>query len=126
MWDKLDGLGPSPSGSDCELIWTNQDKPARLFRHMWRGLIRAGPENVARGPKLHPHQKPVALMTWLMGFLQVPPGALILDPYAGSGSTLIAALKSGRRAIGIELDPQYIPVIIRRLQAAETPLFSGL
>jgi site-specific DNA-methyltransferase (adenine-specific) len=125
VWDKLDGLAPA-SGSDCELIWTNADKPARLFRHLWRGLIRKGPENVVNGAKLHPHQKPVALMQFLLDYLEVPAGGLVLDPFAGSGSTLVACIKSGRRAVGIEIDERYIPIINRRLRDAATPFFAGL
>jgi DNA modification methylase len=45
------------------------------------------------------------------------PGDVVLDPFGGSGSTLIAAEKSGRRARLIELDPKYVDVIVRRWQA---------
>ncbi len=45
-------------------------------------------------------------------------GGIVLDPFAGSGTTLIAAEKTGRRGYGIELDPRYCDVIIRRLAAA--------
>jgi DNA modification methylase len=125
VWDKTGGLD-SAQTSDCELIWTNVDKPTRVFRHLWRGLIRAGAENVALQPKHHPHQKPVALMVWLMDYLGLPADALICDPYAGSGTTGVACLKSGRRCILIERDERYIPVIIKRLEAAETPLLSAI
>jgi DNA modification methylase len=73
----------------------------------------------------HPHQKPVALSKILIE-ASTRHGDLVLDPFAGSGSTLVACVKSGRRAIGIEVDPDYIPIIIHRLRDAETPLFSGL
>jgi DNA modification methylase len=53
------------------------------------------------------------------------PGDTILDPYAGSGSTIVACMKTGRRCIGIEIDPDYLPIIERRVKAAETPLFQG-
>jgi hypothetical protein len=71
----------------------------------------------------HPHQKPVPLMVELIN--KCPPG-LILDPFAGSGTTGVACLKTGRRCILIEKDPRYIEVIRRRLRDASTPLFDGL
>lgn len=54
------------------------------------------------------------------------PGALILDPFAGTGTTLVAAMKTGRRCIGIENDPRYIPVIRRRVAGARTPLLEAM
>jgi site-specific DNA-methyltransferase (adenine-specific) len=54
------------------------------------------------------------------------PGDTVLDPFAGSGTTLVACMKTGRKCIGIELDPKYIPIIERRVKSAETPLFQGL
>lgn len=71
----------------------------------------------------HPHEKPTPLMAELIRYCSED-GQVILDPFAGSGSTLVAAMKTGRRAIGIELDDRYIPVIKQRIEGARTPLFS--
>lgn len=66
-------------------------------------------------PALHPTVKPVALMADLI-LDSTKRGDLALDPFLGSGSTLIAAHKVGRRCRGIELDPAYVDTIIRRWQ----------
>jgi len=58
------------------------------------------------GNRLHPTQKPVQPLKTLIGAF-TKPGAVVLDPFAGSGSTLIAAQELGRRFIGIELDEQH-------------------
>ena len=58
-----------------------------------------------RGPgNDHPTVKPLALMEYLLTLLSTPDGGVILDPFAGSGTTLLAAKRLGRRAIGIELN----------------------
>ena len=65
---------------------------------------------------MHPTVKPVALVA--DAILDVTPrGALVLDPFGGSGTTLIAAEKTGRAARLIEFDPLYCDVIIRRFEA---------
>jgi site-specific DNA-methyltransferase (adenine-specific) len=66
----------------------------------------------------HPTIKPVALMRWLARLI-TPPAGVILDPFAGSGTTVEAALLEGFRVVAIEQDPEYIPDILRRI--AETP-----
>lgn len=63
----------------------------------------------------HPTQKPVALMRWLVETYSNK-GDIILDPYAGSGSTLLAAKEMGRGYIGIELQPEYVEVCKKRLE----------
>lgn len=63
VWDKRAGTRSDAFG-DVELAWTNLHIPARRFTHLWRGIIRAGEENVSRAGKLHPCQKPVGLMLW--------------------------------------------------------------
>ena len=64
---------------------------------------------------LHPTMKPVELVERAIRNSSRP-GDVVLDPFGGSGSTLIAAEKSGRRARLIELDPKYVDVIVRRWQ----------
>lgn len=64
----------------------------------------------------HPTEKPISLMLELVA-LFTDPGDLILDPFCGSGSTGIAALRLGRRFIGVEKDKAYAELAISRLQA---------
>ena len=67
------------------------------------------------GNKLHPTQKPVASLAPLVGSFSLP-GELILDPFAGSGSTCAAALLTGRRYIGIEMDDAYFQQASARME----------
>ena len=68
----------------------------------------------------HPHQKPVDLMRWLCR-LVTPPGGTVLDPFAGSGSTLVAAALEGFHSIGIERSADYVDIARRRVWAAAQP-----
>ena len=61
--------------------------------------------------------KPLALMEWLVTLI-TPEGGLVLDPFAGTGTTLQAARDKGFRAIGIEQDADYIQLINARLETA--------
>lgn len=72
------------------------------------------------GPRVtrHPTEKPVPLMAELIESSSRR-GETVLDPFAGSGSTLVAAVLTGRRAIGCELDPRYVDVACRRIAEAE-------
>jgi DNA modification methylase len=65
---------------------------------------------------MHPTVKPVAMLADAIWDV-TKRGAIVLDPFAGSGSTLIAAERTGRRARCIEFEPKYCDVIIRRWQA---------
>lgn len=65
---------------------------------------------------VHPTVKPVALMAWLLRMADTPTGLPVLDPFAGSGSTLCAAAALGRRAVGIELEEQFAEIAAKRLE----------
>lgn len=65
------------------------------------------------GRAVHPTQKPVGILSPLIRYSS-PPGGLVLDPFAGAGSTLVAAKANGRRAIGIEADERYVAAAAER------------
>lgn len=75
----------------------------------------------ANNERLHPTQKPLDLLQMLIG-QYTQPGELVLDPFAGSGSTLKAAQLTGRRAIGIEMDEEYCRRAQAWLDSAELPV----
>ena len=74
---------------------------------------------------IHPTQKPVALMQWCLEQV-TQPGATILDPFMGSGTTGVACVKTGRNFIGIEIDESYFNIAQQRIEDAQRqmPLFT--
>ncbi len=111
IWDKKDGAFVGSDLGDCELAWTNQDGAARLLHHTWQGMYRKGVGE--RDARLHPTQKPVALMEWC--FEQIGIGKdVVIDPYAGSGTTLIACENTKRKCRAIEISPVYSAVTLER------------
>lgn len=94
---------------------TNSNSPARFFYCAKASRKERGENNN------HPTVKPLALMQYLVR-LVTPPNGIVLDPFSGSGSTLIAVAREGFRYIGIELNEEYIEIAEKRLQA-EQPLF---
>ncbi len=71
---------------------------------------------------MHPCQKPMDLMVWLVDGMS-DAGSLILDPYMGSGTTLVAAKRLGRQCIGIEIEEKYCEIAARRVEAERLTLF---
>ncbi|MDK1473663.1 site-specific DNA-methyltransferase [Streptomyces sp. 549] len=89
------------------------DDDTRLMRSVLRAQsVRGG---------LHPTEKPLGILDPLIRYA-CPPGGLVIDPFAGSGSTLDAARQTGRHAIGIEADERYAEAAARRLSAATLPI----
>ena len=110
VWDKKNG---AVEFADCELAWTNLDKPVRKFDHMWNGMLRAGGED-RNG---HPTQKPLIVMEWCLTMLPNDTHT-ICDPFMGSGTTGVAALRAGKTFIGIEKHEPYFDIACRRVEAA--------
>jgi site-specific DNA-methyltransferase (adenine-specific)/modification methylase len=109
VWDKQ----TTGDYADCELAWTNLDKAVRRLTFLWNGMIRAN--NEPRGD--HPTQKPEGVMKWCIR--QLPDDcATILDPFMGSGTTGVAAVKLGRKFTGIEIEPKYFDIACRRIDEA--------
>jgi site-specific DNA-methyltransferase (adenine-specific)/modification methylase len=74
--------------------------------------------------RVHPAQKPVALMEWCLDQMRLPAGTRILDPYMGAGATGIAAIRRGHGFIGIEIEPLYFDAARSRI-AAEIAALDG-
>lgn len=109
VWDKE----TNGNLADCELAWTNLPKAVRRIRYLWNGFARAN--NEPRGD--HPTQKPLGVMRWCIDQLPVD-ATTILDPFAGSGTTGVAAVMAGRRFIGVEREPVYFDAACRRIREA--------
>lgn len=108
FWDKCMTM---PSYGDGELAWTSLDGVSvKQFTYNGNGM------QAKEKGRLHPTQKPVALMQWCLGFL--PDAKTILDPFMGSGTTGVACVNLGRSFIGIERDPEYFDICIERISKA--------
>jgi site-specific DNA-methyltransferase (adenine-specific) len=105
VWDKRVGIA-SDQFADCELAWTNLGGPARLYRHVWRGYNRQDRNE----DRYHPTQKPEAVMRWCVAMTE----GTVLDPFMGSGTTLVAAKSLGRKSIGIEIEERYCEIAAQR------------
>ena len=113
FWDKHcaeSGL----SFAEGEFAWSDLAITAKAFRHMWNGVAKASECGQSRE---HPTQKPVALLHWCIKLIP-PPATLILDPFMGSGTTGVAAVKLGRKFIGIEIEEKYFDIACRRVSEA--------
>ncbi len=109
-WDKRGEYKPM-TFADADICWVSRKIGTRTFRCLWRGICR---HTEIRDKFVHPTQKPVELMKWLLDLLDVPKGATVLDPFCGSGTTGVACVQTGRKFIGIELDPGYCEIARRR------------
>ena len=119
IWDKQDGSGAGMG--DLDAIFGNSDEEIYLLGEWSRGERTRQPNVLRTSSGMaylatsigHPTPKPVDLMERLIR--AAAPG-VIADPFAGSGSTLVAAKNLGRRAIGIELDERSCEIAAERLR----------
>lgn len=116
IWDKENGKSDF---ADCEIAWSNLKKAIRLIRWQWHGMIRKGEMDKTKNPitRKHPTQKPVGVMKWCID--QLPKDtSTILDPFMGSGTTLVACAEMGKKGIGIEINQEYFDVACERVKEA--------
>ena len=111
VWQKRDKADAEMIGNDFELCWSKQRHKKATFWKRWVGF-----DSIERGEKrVHPTQKPIDLAVWFYEKWGGK-GDLIVDLFLGSGTALIAAEKKNRKCYGMELDPKYVDVIIKRWQ----------
>lgn len=99
VWDKNNG---NSDQTDCELAWAN-----------FRSVVRQFTQASEKTNRVHPTQKPVALMEWIIKRFKISASS-IADFFGGSGSTLIAAEKNQIVGYIMELDPIFVDVIVKR------------
>ena len=107
VWDK----GQSLAQSDCELAWTNLRGAMRIARINRAQLV----SDVGLHQRTyHPTQKPVRLMSWCLE--EIAAKGPVADPYMGSGTTGVAAVRRGLHFTGIERERKYFDIACRRIE----------
>ena len=111
VWDKENG---GMSFADVELAWCSRDASARLYKWMWSGWGRKGDRTTEGATRMHPTQKPVGLHVEILEAWSRK-GALVVDGFLGSGTTMLACELAGRTCYGVELSTSYVGVILDRM-----------
>ncbi len=116
VWDKENG---GNDFADCELAWTNLKKAVRKITYRWAGMLQQpGRQKEIRQ---HPTQKPEPVMVWALS--QAPQDVrTVLDPFMGSGTTLMACNRLGKSCVGIEREERYCEIAAKRLAQDALPL----
>lgn len=106
IWDKEN----TGDFADGEMAWNNLGKALRIKRHLWNGFIRKGREE-----RFHPTQKPLDVIAWALS--KAPANVMtVLDPWMGSGTTLMACRNAGKQCVGIDREERYCEIAVRRLE----------
>ncbi len=119
IWSKAPDLGMG----DLSFPWGHSFEEIYVYGDGWQGprgpnvLTRPTP---TKNNRVHPTPKPVPLMEALIA--KCPPG-VVADPFAGSGSTLVAAKVLGRKAVGVELEEKYAEIAAQRLAQDALPIW---
>ena len=109
VWDKMnDGL----NFGEAEWCWTSMKFAPRIYRERCVNID---------GDRIHPTQKPVGLMLWCISKARNPQS--VIDPFLGSGTTLVACKKLGIRGVGIEREEKYCEMAVKRILGTTPSLF---
>lgn len=118
IWDKrCNESGDKMYGASIEAAWMKNQSGTRIKRLLHGGVINADSAYGNNEKRLHPTQKPIALMAWCIEQAGNP--NTILDPFMGSGTTGVAAVQMGRKFIGIEREPKYFDIACKRIEDAQ-------
>lgn len=116
VWDKL----RTGNFADCELAWTSFGFAVRRFSWLWNGMLQQN-MGAFKEHRYHPTQKPVPLFNWCLKLCSKP-GDVVLDPFAGSGTTALACHALGRHFICVERELEYVNIARNRLRDAQAQL----
>lgn len=101
VWDKMQPQ--ELTLSMCEMAWISRQQPAKMFRRSVTSYL-----------KEHPTEKPLDLFKWCLSLF--PTAKTVLDPFLGSGTTLVAAKAMGLAAVGVEREEKYCEIAANRLR----------
>lgn len=119
VWDKMSGAGNFYRNTHELMIYgAVNSQTIRRETNVWTEKAFSSGARVSDGEKAHPTQKPLGIMQRIITNSSAP-GDLVLDCFVGSGSTAVAAVKTGRRFIGFEIDERYFNIAQDRI-ARET------
>jgi len=112
VWDKEN----TGNFADAELAWTSFKTAVRIFKYKWNGMLQE--DMIHKERKIHPTQKPVPLFEWIIKNY-AKKGDVICDPFFGSGSCLVAAVRQGHQFIGFEKEQSYFDAAQIRIKKAQ-------
>ena len=113
IWDKKTEDKYSNDFADCELAWSSFDRPAKIVRYLWSGMLQPDMKNKQK--RIHPTEKPYQLYKWILD-KYAKQGDKILDTHLGSGSIAIACHDYKFDLTACELDKEYYNAAINRLK----------
>jgi site-specific DNA-methyltransferase (adenine-specific) len=116
-WNASDG-GAFDAGRS--MTWQGKGDTGGASRFFYTAKA-ASEERVRIDGTAHPTVKPLALMRWLVR-LVTPPGGTVLEPFAGSGTTVEACILEGFRCVAIEREADYLPLITQRINRRRDPV----
>jgi len=119
LWDKKTQAKYNNDFADGELAWSSFNKPLRICRYLWSGMMQGDMKN--KEIRFHPTQKPVKLYEWLL-MNYAKEGYKILDTHLGSGSIALACHNRGFDLVACELDQDYYKNAIKRLKIHQQQL----
>ena len=108
IWNKRGDTGIRNTFADGEMAWCSFHTPIRIYHQLWNGMIREGEKD----KRVHPTQKPIRMLSEIIK--DHVKGDVIYDGFLGSGSILLASEQQGKKCYGMELDPKYCDVIVKR------------